>query len=59
MINPLFIIKHISLWKYYHGKYIYAMKIDDILQTKFKSPQQKAIINIRIHSISGSSLTSL
>ena len=26
------------------------MKIDDILQTKFKSPQQKAIINIRFTS---------
>ena len=26
------------------------MKIDDILQTKFKSPQQRAIINIRFTS---------
>ena len=36
--------------KYYLGNYFYVMKIDDVIQSKFQSPGQRAIVNVRYTS---------
>ncbi len=41
---------HSQRCRYYLGSYLCTMKIDDVIQSKFQSPGQRAIVNVRYTS---------